>query len=197
MTDTVVTVNIEATVKEAVEILNEKHCHYLIVMENESPVGIITERDILKKVIPTCKDPKKMKVQHIMSRPLVVGNPQMELPEAAKIMLERGIKNLPIVHKEKLVGIVTLSDIVCFPDSMEWFKELPVSQASNGIKKVIDTYFDLERLGRKCPLIIEQGYPKKCRKAECMWWIEEDCAIALLSKQINKGRAEEIIENFY
>ena len=79
---------------------------------------------------------------------------------------------------------------------MKWFKKLPVSEVSSGMKKVIDIYFDLERLCKKCPLMLEQGYPKKCRKAECMWWIEEDCAVAILSKQINNVRTTEMIQNF-
>jgi predicted transcriptional regulator len=196
MTEEVVTVDVGATVREAVDVLNEKNCNSLVVLQNGRPVGIITERDILKRVIPTCEDPDKIKVDNIMSVPLVVGKPRMELSEAAEIMLDKKIKNLPVVYREKLVGIVTLSDIIRSPDSMEWFKNLPDSEISSGMKKVISTYFDLERFGKKCPLMMEQGYPKKCRKAECMWWIEEDCAVVILSKQINNGRATEIIRNF-
>ena len=94
------------------------------------------------------------------------------------------------------MGIVTLSDIIRSPDSMKWFKKLPVSEASNGIKKVISTYFDLERFSKKCPLMIEQGYPKKCRKAECMWWIEKDCAVAILSKKTKNENTANVIQNF-
>ena len=166
MTEIVVTVDVGETVRKAVEVLNENNCNSLVVLQNGRPVGIITERDILKRVIPTCEDPDKIKVRNIMSVPLVVGKPRMELPKAARIMLDKKIKTLPIVYREKLVGIVTLSDIIRSPDSMKWFKKLPVSEASNGMKKVIDIYFDLDRFGKKCPLMMEQGYPKKCRKDE-------------------------------
>lgn len=196
MRQKVVTVQVGTTVREAVEVLNENNCSSLVVLQNGRPVGIITERDILKRVIPTCQDPDKTKVQNIMSSPLVAGKPQMELPKAARIMLDKKIKNLPVIYREKLVGLVTLSDIIRSSDSMKWFKELPLSDASSGIRKVIDKYFDFERFGKKCPLMIEQGYPKNCRKAECMWWIEEDCAVVILSRQINMGRAKEIIQNF-
>ena len=196
MTEKVVTVDVGATVRKAVEVLNKNNCNSLVVLENGRPVGIITERDILKRVIPTCEDPDKTKARNIMSAPLAVGKPRMELPKAARIMLDKKIKNLPIVYGKKLVGIVTLSDIIRSPDSMKWFKKLPVSEASSGMKKVIDVYFDFDHFGKKCPLMIEQGYPKKCRKAECMWWIEEDCAVVILSKQINIGQATEIIQNY-
>ena len=196
MTEKVFTVNTEATIRKAVGIFNENNCNSLVALQNGKPVGIITERDILKRVIPSGRDPDKIKVRNIMSKPLVVGKPQMELPEAAKIMFDKKIKNLPVVFKNKLVGIVTLSDIIRSPDSMKWFKELPMSEASNGMKKVIDIYFDLDHLGKKCPLMIEQGYPKKCRKSECMWWIEEDCAVAILCRKVNIGLDSELIPNF-
>ena len=92
MIEKVVTVDVEVKVKDAVELFNEKNCSSLVILQNGKPVGIITERDILKKVIPTCEDPGKIKVQSIMSSPLIVGKPQMELPEAARIMLEKKLK---------------------------------------------------------------------------------------------------------
>jgi predicted transcriptional regulator len=196
MIEKVVTVDSGAKIKDAVEVFNENHCSSLIILQNKKPVGIITERDILKKVIPTCQDPSKINVQSVMSFPLIVGKPQMKLPEAARIMLEKKIKTLPVVDKEKLVGIVTLSDMIRSPDSKEWFKNLPISETSSKLKNVIDIYFDLERLSKKCPLMIEQGYPKKCRKAECMWWIEENCAVVIFSKQISNRRATDIIQKF-
>ncbi|MFC1488199.1 cyclic nucleotide-binding/CBS domain-containing protein, partial [Thermoproteota archaeon] len=188
--------NIVKHVKDAVELFNGKNCSSLVILQNGKPIGIITERDILKKVIPTCEDPSKIKVQSIMSSPLIVGKPQMELPEAARIMLEKKIKTLPVVNKEELVGIVTLSDMLRSPDSKEWFKTLPLSEASSKLKNVIDIYFDLEGFSKKCPLMIEQGYPKKCRKAECMWWVEENCVIVILSKNMGNRRITEVIQKY-
>ena len=192
----VVTVDVGVNVKDAVELFNEKNCNSLAVLQNGKPVGIITERDILKKVIPTCEDPGKIKVQSIMSSPLIVGKPQMELPEAARIMLEKKIKTLPVVNKEELVGIVTLSDMLRSPDSKEWFKTLPLSEVSSKLKNVIDNYYDLESFSKKCPLMIEQGYPKKCRKAECMWWVEENCVVVILSKNMGNRRITEVIQKY-
>jgi len=196
MIEKVVTVDVRTKVKDVVEVFNENNCSSLVVLKNGKPVGIITERDILKKVIPTCQDPDRILVQNIMSSPLIGGKPQMELPEAARIMLEKKIKTLPVVNEEKLVGIVTLSDMIRSPDSKEWFKELPVYEASSKLKNMIDIYFDLDGFSKKCPLIIEQGYPKKCRKAECMWWVEENCAVVILSNQNSNRRITEAIQNF-
>ena len=190
------TILANATVKDAVKRLDEKDCSVLVVVENKKPIGTITEKDVIKKVILSCIDPEKTKVFQIMSRCAFFGNPEMELAEAARIMLFKKIDCLPIVCKEKLVGIIYLSDVIRGRDSIEQFKGFAESATYTEMKQAMDIYFTLDNLGKKCPLIIEQGYPKKCKKSECMWWIGEDCAVALLSRALNNKRKEKIIKNF-
>ncbi|MBT8171931.1 CBS domain-containing protein [Candidatus Bathyarchaeota archaeon] len=180
--DPAFSISVNDTIKDAVKILNKKDCRFLVVVNNSKPIGIITERDIIKRVILDCSNPQKITVQQIMSKPLFFGNPNMEIAEAAKIMLFKKINQLPILFKERLVGIINLSDVIQCKDSVEQFKGIAESASSSEMTQAMDVYFALESLCKKCPLMIEQGYPKKCRKAECMWWIGEDCAIAVLSK---------------
>ena len=190
------TIIANATVKDAVKLLDEKDCSILVVVDNKKPIGIITERDVVKKVILSCSNPEKTKVKQIMSKSAFFGNPEMELSEAARIMLLKKIDYLPIICKEKLVGVIYLSDVFRGRDSIDQFKGFAESATSTEMKQAMDVYFTLDDLGKKCPLMIEQGYPKKCRKSECMWWIEEDCAVALLSRTIDNKRKEKFIKNF-
>ncbi len=104
-------VRIDATVKEAVEIINKHEIGCLIVTKNGKTIGIMTERDILKRIIPKSKNPEKTKVSEIMSTPLIVGGPDMYIEDAARLMFKKDIKKLPIMEDGKLVGLLTFSDI--------------------------------------------------------------------------------------
>jgi len=112
MTRDVVTVSLGRTVQETVEIMNEKEIGCVVVVKDNIPVGIVTERDILKKIVVEGKDPKKTKIEEIMSSPLITGTSDMTLEDAAKLLVLKRIKKLPIVEKGKLIGIITLFDIV-------------------------------------------------------------------------------------
>lgn len=112
MVTDVITVGAEATVREAVGLMNQHEIGCLVVMKRAEPVGIVTERDMLKRVLAELKDPEKVRVREIMSKPLVAAKPQMDIEDAAGIMLKRRIKKLPVVKNGHLIGLVTLTDLV-------------------------------------------------------------------------------------
>jgi len=112
MVEEVITVKPDTKVKDAVKLMNENEIGCLVVKKNGKPVGIVTERDILKKIVYQSKNPEQVRVLEVMSEPLVVGKVDMDLEEAARLMLKRNVKKLPIVDGEKLVGLITLTDIV-------------------------------------------------------------------------------------
>jgi CBS domain-containing protein len=119
MVGQVISVSEMATVKEAAELMNLHEIGCLIVVNNGNPIGIVTETDMVKRVILGAIDPEKTKVWTIMSGPLIVVDPQMNLDEASKIMRERKIKKLPVIEKGHLVGLVTMTDIVRSPEVMK------------------------------------------------------------------------------
>jgi CBS-domain-containing membrane protein len=80
-------------------------------VDNNQIVGILTERDLLERVLEKCRNPKETKISEIMTRHVVMGKPDMELSEATRLMFENNVKKLPIVEGNRLVGIVTLTDI--------------------------------------------------------------------------------------
>jgi CBS domain-containing protein len=119
MVEKVISVSEKATVKKAAELMDQHEIGCLIVMKNGKPIGIVTETDMVKRVILGSVDPEKTKVWIIMSKPLIVVDPQMNLDEASQIMRKRKIKKLPVLEKKRLVGLVTMTDIVRSPEVMK------------------------------------------------------------------------------
>ncbi|MEM3577860.1 MAG: CBS domain-containing protein [Candidatus Bathyarchaeia archaeon] len=138
----VITIDENATVKEAAEIMNKFEIGCLIAVRKGKAMGIITERDLLKRVVAEARDASKTKVKDIMSSPLVVVEPNMDLEEAVRLMFQMKIKKLPVVEGKRLVGLVSLTDIARFqPQMIKILKQLAARQAPpKSIKKVIDYY---------------------------------------------------------
>jgi len=111
MVKKVKTVPMDANVQKAVKIMNKNRINCLVVTYDKRIVGILTERDLLERVLEKGKDPKETKVSEIMTRQVLVGKPTMGLVEASNFMFEKKVKKLPIMEKNRLVGIVTLTDI--------------------------------------------------------------------------------------
>jgi CBS domain-containing protein len=144
MVKDVIAVNPEETVWEAVELMNKHEIGCLVVLENEKPVGIVTERDILARVVLGSKDPMKTEISEIMTRSLVIGKPDMEILDAARLMFKRGIKKLPVVEGGYLVGLVTLTDLVysqeMLVEMVRALEKLSLEEAPKRLVKVVD-YF--------------------------------------------------------
>jgi CBS domain-containing protein len=138
----VITIDENSSVKEAAEVMNKFEIGCLIAVKKSKAMGIITERDLLKRVVADVKDASKTKVRDVMSSPLVVVEPDMELEEAVKLMFQMKIKKLPVVDGKRLVGLVSLTDIARFqPQMIKILKQLALRQtAPKSMKKVIDYY---------------------------------------------------------
>jgi CBS domain-containing protein len=111
MIKSVVTLQEDVSVYEAVKLMNENRIGCLVVLQYGQVVGIVTERDLLERVLEKCRNPKETKVTEIMTKRVIVGKPDMRLDEAAKLMFEKKVKKLPIVEGNRLVGLVTLTDL--------------------------------------------------------------------------------------
>ncbi|UCF59361.1 MAG: CBS domain-containing protein [Candidatus Bathyarchaeota archaeon] len=111
MIKNVITLQTDVSAYDAVKLMNEKRIGCLVVLQYGQVVGIITERDMLERVLEKCKNPKETKVTEIMTKRVIVGKPDMQLGGAAKLMFEKKVKKLPIVEGNRLVGLVTLTDL--------------------------------------------------------------------------------------
>jgi len=142
MVKDVVTVNANKSVKEAADMMNKFEIGCLLVVKRGKAVGILTERDLLKRVISESRSPKTTKVDEIMSKPLIVVEADAELDDAAKLMFKMKIKKLPIVKQGKLTGLLTLTDIARFqPQMIKILKQLSQREhAPKRMQKVLDYY---------------------------------------------------------
>jgi CBS domain-containing protein len=112
MSKNVRTVRPNSTVTEIVRKMNKFEIGSVVVVEGEKPVGIITERDILRRVLEVTLASEALKAKEIMSAPLITVSDQSTVDEAARIMVDKRIKKMPVVHEGKLVGIVTSTDVM-------------------------------------------------------------------------------------
>lgn len=110
MKEQVVTVDSAASVMDAAKKMDEKNIGCVIVMENETPLGILTERDFIKKMIINEK-PASTLVKNIMSSPLISIDPDATVWELAELMKIKRIHKVPVIQENKLLGIVTTTDI--------------------------------------------------------------------------------------
>jgi CBS domain-containing protein len=119
MSDNVVTITPEASLNDAARIMGEKHIGSLIVIKYSTPVGIVTERDLLSKVLALGLFLKDEKVEDVMSYPLAGVSLTTKIKEVAKVMTSRKGR-LAVFDAGTLVGIITASDLIkSLPDVPE------------------------------------------------------------------------------
>ena len=115
----------DSSVKEVVATMNKFNIGSIIVVQSGRPVGIIIERDILRRTVEPCLAPETLTARQVMSSPVLTINETASIDEAAKLMAKKRVKKLPVMSNEKLVGIVTLTDIVTkMPTMLSIMEEL-------------------------------------------------------------------------
>ncbi len=115
-----VTVNPDATVYQIAKVMAEKNIGSVIVVENERVVGIVTEEDLIRRVLAEGRDPNRTRAGDIMSRPVVHVSPDTEVKEVALLMARLGIGHIPVIEGNRLVGIIAEYDIIRLtPDLIE------------------------------------------------------------------------------
>jgi len=142
MTKDVITIDETATVKEAADIMDKNGISCLIALRKGRAIGIITERDLLKRIIVEAKDPEKTKVGKVMSSPLEVVAVGTDLETALRLMFQKKIKKLPVVDKESILGLVSLTDIArCQPTIIMLLKSFAAARDTpKSMKKVLNHY---------------------------------------------------------
>ncbi len=132
MTKEVYTVGPNQTLKECAEVLNKHRANGLVVMEDGKAIGVITKADIFKAILPRYPDIiederhmtdleyieerahklYEMKVREIMGTPPITVSSDVPIIKAGSLMILRRVKQVPVVDKDRLVGIITLTDII-------------------------------------------------------------------------------------
>jgi CBS domain-containing protein len=105
------TIEAEAMVVDVAKILDTQKKGYVIVLEKGKPYGIVTEWDIVSKVVAAENDPKKLTVKQIASSPLVTIDPDQDLLKASDLMQRKAVKRIPVVKGGVIYGVVTATNI--------------------------------------------------------------------------------------
>ena len=102
----------EALVYDAIEMMANKHVGALLVTSGGKLVGIISERDYARKVILQERSSKQTQVKEIMTSSVVVVRPDQTVEDCMRLMTENRIRHLPVVENEKVLGVVSIGDLV-------------------------------------------------------------------------------------
>jgi CBS domain-containing protein len=112
-TDDLVTAEPEMSTRDAAELMGQHQVRRLLVCEGERLVGVLTDRDIVIRVIAENKDPQSTTVGEVASQDIVTIDPQQNLDEALRLMAQHQVRRLPVVEEDgRLVGIVTVYDFL-------------------------------------------------------------------------------------
>ncbi|RDU24615.1 CBS domain-containing protein [Anaerosacchariphilus polymeriproducens] len=128
MSTDVAWVRSDDSVEKAAQLMKQHNVGSIPVCNQNSLVGIVTDRDIALRSVASDQDARQQQVSSVMSTDCTVGSPDMNVNDAAQMMSERQIRRLPIVENNNLVGIVALGDISLEPSSQ--------SSAENALKNI-------------------------------------------------------------
>lgn len=102
----------DASVLEAIQLMSERGIGAVLVMDGGALVGIVSERDYTRKVILQGRASKDTRVEEIMTSDVITATPELTLEQAMRMVTERRIRHLPVTREGKVVGVVSIGDMV-------------------------------------------------------------------------------------
>lgn len=105
------TIDVDATVMDAITVMNQHHIGSVVVCEAGAWVGIFTERDVLTRIVAPRRDPDTTRVRDVMTRELFTMTPDQPLSAAMEAMTQRRCRHVPIVAAGKLHGMLSIGDV--------------------------------------------------------------------------------------
>ena len=101
----------DTSAQEVVATLNKFDIDSVIVVQKDKPVGIVTVRDVMNRLVEQYLAPRVLTARQMMTSPMTNINVEASIEEAAKLMAQKNVKTLPVMDKDKLVGVVSFTDI--------------------------------------------------------------------------------------
>lgn len=140
MTETVVTAPPGQSVRQIAEIMRERNVGSVVLIDQQRPVGFLTDRDLTVSVLADGRDVGDHAADHASS-PVITAGADMRVEEAAELMVRHGVRRLVIVDDERLIGILTLDDIA----SRTGDAELAAQLSARVTRAVMPDFFFHER----------------------------------------------------
>ena len=151
MTRTVVTATPDMTAAQAGKKMVEERVGSIIIVKDGKPVGIVTESDMVAKVISKNLKPSAVKLEQLMSKPLITTKSSDDVHDAVLNMAQKKIRRLPVLDGDELVGIITDADVI---------------QVSSEINPILDNLIEMNResvLDRR-EIVVTQGECEECEE---------------------------------
>ncbi len=143
MTESVVTAAPDCPVGAVAEMMRERNVGSVVLVDDGgSPVGFITDRDVTVSVVANARDFSDPAEAHASS-PVITGTPDMDVNEAASLMVSHGVRRLPILDGERIVGILTLDDLAARTGD----REIIHAMASELVRAQMPNFYFFERGG--------------------------------------------------
>lgn len=114
MEKNVITINHDKTARDAALMLKEKQISFLVIMNENAPIGLVTERDIVRKIAAEDKQASTVPLKDIMSKKFRWVEPSTDIDAAVQKMVNNNIRRLVVLENEKLAGVVTQTDLTSF-----------------------------------------------------------------------------------
>jgi CBS domain-containing protein len=102
----------QATIAEAVALMNQEHIGALLVLEHGAIVGILTERDVLVRIVGRDRSPRETHVGDVMTREVFVAGPRDKVGSTMGVMTRRKCRHLPVVQGGRTIGLISTGDLV-------------------------------------------------------------------------------------
>lgn len=160
MSRKLITADISETADRLGRIMDDSKVGCIIVTKDAHPIGIVTERDLVVKIISSNRQPSKVAAEEIMSTPLITIAPDKSVELASREMARRGIRRLPVVQGKKLIGLLTDTDLLSVSSELsEILRDVirqnnPQGEFSEEMEEVAE---------RKNPSVFIQGICEVCQ----------------------------------
>ncbi|MBN1804259.1 MAG: CBS domain-containing protein [Sedimentisphaerales bacterium] len=143
MSPDVAAISKHATVKEAADLMSSRDISCLVAMNKNTVAGIFTERDLLKRVVALKRNPYKTILKNVMSSPVVSIPPNYSIPSASKLIEKKKIRRLLVMDDQKLLGVVTQTDIL--------------KAIKNNLQKEEENYIKILNESHNCIFIVDSN----------------------------------------
>ena len=174
MTKNVAVIDQNATIQVAAMILRKRNIHGLVIVKGKNVIGVLTDKDIISKVVAENKSPLTVKVKDVMAPKVIVVKPTETIDEATRIMFANDVSRLPVVDEMgTLVGIITMADMIrVYPGITEIFEE---EQDITDPQTMLAERTTIEGRCEECDIISEDLVEIDSR------WLCNDCSEAYTS----------------